>query len=266
MSVRSLSLPQIRLLRWRGGGRWPYGLIVTWLLIMISIPILRWTVGDGALRWGVTAGVVALAAAIVALLRQMWGVARTLRVMLTVAPLAWAVEWVGSTTGIPFGRYHYTDLLQPQLFHVPLLIPLAWLMMLPTAWAVAYLLTGTTEGWRFVLVSALAFTAWDFFLDPQMVGWGFWMWDQPGGYFGIPWVNFAGWVLSSALLTWLAHPPAPPVPPLLIVYVITWLLQTMGQLLFWGMPGPALVGFVTMGCFVALVGHRQGWFSSTRVQ
>jgi uncharacterized membrane protein len=227
-------------------------LVAAWLLTMLSLPILRWTVGDHVLPWGVYASVVILAVAVVELLGRAWGWWATVQVALVVLAGAWAVEWIGSSTGMPFGAYTYTAALQPQLGGVPLLIPLAWLMMLPTAWAVAYAITGRQRGGWFSLVSALAFTAWDFFLDPQMVGWGFWIWEPPGGYFGIPWLNFAGWLLSAALLTLLARPPAPPVTPLLLVYTITWLLQTIGQLLFWQMPGPALSGFVTMGIFVVL--------------
>jgi putative membrane protein len=132
------------------------------------------------------------------------------------------------------------------------LIPLAWLMMLPAAWAVASVITDSHRGWRFVLVSALALTAWDCFLDPQMVSWGYWVWATPGGYFGIPWINFAGWALSAGLLTLLARPLPLPIPPLLAIYTITWALQSTGQLFFWQMPGPALSGFIAMGLFVCL--------------
>src|SRR5690606_41755819 len=31
---------------------------------------------------------------------------------------------------------------------------------------------------KFILVSALALTVWDLFLDPQMVAWGFWIWER----------------------------------------------------------------------------------------
>ncbi|RIK41976.1 MAG: carotenoid biosynthesis protein [Chloroflexi bacterium] len=238
--------------------RLPYLLIALWVLSMVSIPILRWTLGDGVLVWGVNLTVVLLAAGVVALLWQQWGAPETLRVGALVVAGSWAVEWFGSTTGIPFGAYDYTPALQPQAGHVPLLIPLAWLMMLPPAWAVAYAITGGGDGWRFVTVSALALTAWDLFLDPQMVAWGYWVWAEPGGYFGIPWGNFAGWALSAALLTLLARPPAPPLRPLLVVYTVTWLLQSIGQLFFWQMPGPAVSGFIVMGIF-ALLAWRRSW-------
>lgn len=233
----------------------PYDwLMACWLVAMISIPILSWVIGNEILPWGVLVTVVLLVAAVLGVLLRAWGVVRTWRMAAIILPVAWLIEWIGSTTGFLFGQYHYTALLQPQLGHVPLIIPLAWLMMLPPAWAIAAVITRGHTGWRFVLISALAFTAWDFFLDPQMVQWGYWVWTathlDANSYFGIPWANFAGWAISAALLTTLVQPKQISVQPLVTIYVITWLLQTIGQLCFWGMPGPALTGFVTMGLFI----------------
>ncbi|MDQ3248518.1 MAG: carotenoid biosynthesis protein, partial [Chloroflexota bacterium] len=173
-------------------------LIIIWDVVMISIPIVRWVLGDQILHWGVLVGVILQVMAVLAILSGAWGAKRTLAMTSIVLPAAWLVERIGSSTGLPFGAYHYTALLQPQLGQVPLIIPLAWLMMLPPAWAVAAVITRARSRFWFILTSALAFTAWDFFLDPQMVGWGYWVWEQRGGYFGIPWTNFAGWVISAA--------------------------------------------------------------------
>ena len=249
--------------RWRntlGGWRLnqpmqPYDwLMASWLVAMISIPILSWVIGDAVLPWGVMVTVLLLVASVLGVLLRAWGVVPVLHMTTLVLPVAWLIEWIGSTTGFPFGQYHYTALLQPQLGHVPLIIPLAWLMMLPPAWAIAAVITRGRGRLAFILVSALAFTAWDFFLDPQMVKWGYWVWAEryaeSSTYFGIPWVNFLGWTLSAALLTVLARPGQIPIQPLVTIYVITWILQTIGQLCFWQMPGPALTGFVTMGLMI----------------
>lgn len=227
-------------------------LIVAWVITMVSIPILRWMMGDEILPMSMITGVLLQAAAVLVILQASWGTRETLRTVALVLPLAWLIERIGSTTGIPFGEYHYTDALAPLAGGVPLIVPIAWLMMLPPAWAVATAITGQPRGWRFIVVSALAFTVWDLFLDPQMVNWGYWVWAHPSGYFGIPWVNFLGWFLASAFLTWVIHPVRPPVVPLLVIYIITWFLQSVGQFFFWGMPGPATVGFVGMGIFVVL--------------
>jgi lycopene beta-cyclase len=229
-----------------------------WALAMISIPILRWVLGDDALPVGVWVTVSLQAAATVTALAAVWGVSRALGTAALLVVLGWLVEFVGSQSGIPFGTYLYTEALQPQIGDVPVVIPVAWLMMLPTAWAISERIVGRSRPLVFAFVAALAFTAWDLFLDPQMVNWGYWNWQRPGGYFGIPWVNYLGWVGSALLFTWLVRPgplPQPEARPLIILYTVTWLLQSVGLALFWGLIGPAAVGFVVMGAFVLLA-----WF------
>ncbi|RMF48927.1 MAG: carotenoid biosynthesis protein, partial [Chloroflexota bacterium] len=105
---------------------------------MISLPISRWTLGEEATPLALSIGVIFQVAVGMSFLAQRWSAWRLMRTGLTVILLGWAVEWIGHQTGFPFGFYSYTERLQPQLGGVPLLIPLAWLMMLPPAWAVAF--------------------------------------------------------------------------------------------------------------------------------
>jgi putative membrane protein len=135
-------------------------------------------------------------------------------------------------------------------------IPLGWLMMLPPSWAVAQAITDRIKPrWEFptfVGLSALAMTAWDLFLDPMMVTWEMWVWDNPASYFGIPWINYLGWLLVSALITILIRPGKLPVAPLLIIYTTIWLLKSVGLGIFWGILGAAIVGSVFMGSITIL--------------
>ncbi|MCS6908729.1 MAG: carotenoid biosynthesis protein [Anaerolineales bacterium] len=230
-------------------------LLILWVLTMIALPIVGWTLGEDALRRGMSIGVLVQCAAVLGALQAQWGWRRTLRTSFWVIAGAFLAEWLGSTTGFPFGKYSYTPLLQPQLAGVPLLIPLAWMMMLPPAWAIAQMILGeqvSLNSWKGISLSALAFTAWDLFLDPQMTAWGFWVWEAPGSYFGIPLVNFLGWLLVAAVLTAVAHPNELPLLPLVSLYILTWLFQTIGLGIFWAQPLPALCGFLGMGIFVFL--------------
>ena len=231
-------------------------LIGVWLLVMISVPILGWTGGVGARDAGVTLSVAAQLIAVMALLATRWGAKRTLVVAALLIGATWVVEFLGHTTGLPFGQYRYTNVLQPQLGGVPVIVPMAWAMMLPAAWAVATVLRADTSRWRFALVSGLALAAWDLFLDPQMVSWGYWEWQQAGAYFGIPLLNFVGWSLTAAAVTALIRPRDIPVLPLLVIYTATCLLQFTGQLVFWSMPGPAITGGVVMGGLAMLAWRR----------
>lgn len=240
-----------------------YSFIAMWVLSMIALPIARWTFGDSVLSIGITATVIAQVAAVFVALRQRWGIQRTLLTLLMVGIITWIAETIGSRTGIPFGYYRYTPLLQPQIAGVPFFVPLAWFMMLPPAWAAAQVIVGARNRLAFATVSAIALTVWDLFLDPQKVAWGFWVWTDSGGvvtysggYFGVPWLNFLGWLLVAMIVTALVRPDNLPIRPLLVVYGITWIFQTIGQICFWNLPGPAVVGFLGMGSMVALVWWR----------
>lgn len=223
-----------------------------WLLILVVLPLTQRSLGADALPRGVALSVLLQLTAVTAILVDAWGWPRVLRVGGAVAALAWAAEAFGAATGFPFGAYRYTATLQPQIAHVPLLVPLAWLMLLPLAWAAAQALVGSARPLRFALATALAFTAWDLLLDPHMVSWGFWVWAVPSGYFGIPWTNFLGWLLVSAAITRAVRPTAVPVRPLLLIYTITWALEAIGQAFFWHLPGPAAIGGLAVGLFVVL--------------
>jgi putative membrane protein len=232
-------------------------LFAAWVLSMIGLPIAKYVWGETALTRGVVTGVILQALLVLSLMHSAWGAARTFQTVAIVSILTWLVEAVGTATGLPFGVYEYSALLQPQIAHVPLLIPLAWLMMFPAAWAVAYRVVGKWQGVSFVAVSALSMTAWDLFLDPQMVAWGLWTWAKPGGYFGIPWQNYLGWLLAAALITVAVRPHELPTGPFMLIYVVTWLLEAIGLLFFWGLPGPALVGFVGMGSLIWLARQQR---------
>lgn len=109
------------------------------------------------------------------------------------------VELIGATTGLPFGRYSYTDVLQPQLAGVPAAMFCAWVILIAYVKALLEPL-----GWsrrRGVAIGAAWMTAIDLAIDPVATqALDFWRWHAPGAYYAIPLSNFAGWFLVSALL------------------------------------------------------------------
>lgn len=238
-----------------------------WVLVMVSVPIVRWVAGAGAERVGIAAGVFAQVAVVIAALASSlaWF---TVVIVALIPVLGWASEVLGSKTGVPFGDYHYTEVLQPQVAHVPVLIPLAWLMMMPPAWAVGAVLAPGMPLAQWAIAAA-AFTAWDVYLDPLMVKWDFWRWRRGGAYLGIPLVNYVGWfIVAFAITAALALIAAAagialfdsiPHAPLILVFLVTWLLQFIGQFVFWGLRTSAIAGFVAMGLFAAAMVVRLGW-------
>jgi lycopene beta-cyclase len=232
-----------------------------WLISMMALPIMLWTLGDAVFPTGITLAALIQAGVVFFMLMQQWGWRAALRAFVLTALLSWAAEWAGSHTGLLFGSYHYTALLQPQIVGVPLLIPVAWFMLLPPSWVIAQQILGDhLKGLRrqiaFAALSALALTAWDLYLDPQMVARGFWIWAQPGAYFGIPWSNYAGWFITAFLITLLIRPTHLKPLPLGFIYAAVWFFQGIGQAMFWGQPGPAFVGLMVMGAVWACALYR----------
>jgi uncharacterized membrane protein len=127
-----------------------------------------------------------------------WGTSRTTVAAGAVAGATAAVEHIGTTTGRPFGGYSYTGALRPAIGGVPAIVPLAWFAMAVPAREAAHAALGhRSTPARRVAVGAAALTSWDLFLDPQMVGEGYWRWARPGRYRGIPLSNYCGWFATS---------------------------------------------------------------------
>lgn len=136
------------------------------------------------------------------------GVRHTLIFAGASAVISWAFEQVGVETGAIYGPYYYTDFLGFKLGHVPLLIPMAWFMMIYPSYIITNLIVdGQPTGSRGSLariaglsfLTAMVMTAWDLVVDPMLSGPLFkaWVWEQGGPYFGVPIQNFIGWLLTT---------------------------------------------------------------------
>jgi uncharacterized membrane protein len=119
-----------------------------------------------------------------------------------------AFENLGVLTGFPFGRYYYTDNLGPKVFLVPVLIGPAYVGTGYLAWTIARVLAGATHPrvprlpghltFTVPLVAAFMMVSWDLSFDPvaSTVNQS-WIWLDGGGYFGVPFSNFLGWLLTT---------------------------------------------------------------------
>ena len=149
---------------------------------------------------------------------------------ITVA-VTWSYEHVGVETGLIYGAYHYTDSLGLKLGHVPIIIPIAWFMMIYPSYIIANLIGGGRRKIMMIrddkssnsnnnysnnrttllqilglsFLSAVIMTAWDFVVDPYLSGptERAWIWEHGGQYFGVPLHNFGGWLLTTFTIYFL---------------------------------------------------------------
>jgi uncharacterized membrane protein len=184
------------------------------------------------------------------------GLRTAIELLLLCIVVCGGLEVLSVQTGIPFGRYVYSGALGPGIFGVPFLVPLCWLMM---AYPVIRLTELLAVGWWRVPLAALALTAWDLFLDPQIVRSGLWTWLEPGFYAGIPLQNYIGWLVTATILfaLWFSgpgktsHAPPPDVFATLphLAYLWTWIGSTIVNLVWWNQPLVGVVGGIGMALF-----------------
>ncbi len=124
------------------------------------------------------------------------------------AAVSWIFEQAGVMSGLIFGAYHYTDVIGFKVGAVPLLVPLAWFMMMYPSYVIANIILARKADPAFrdaagmagaSLLGAAVMTAWDLGLDPRMSGPQVlaWVWENGGAYFGIPYQNFIGWMATT---------------------------------------------------------------------
>ena len=158
----------------------------------------------------------------------MLGWERALVLLALCTFLSFGAEFVGQSTGLIFGPYYYTSLLGPKILgRVPVLIPFAWYMMFYPSYVVTNLLAESKpvseqSGTAWLLwvsaLSAMVMTAWDLTMDPIMsfhpcqagsirclptvldenvIGHPAWVWVKGGEHFGVPLLNYRGWLLTA---------------------------------------------------------------------
>jgi uncharacterized membrane protein len=193
------------------------------------------------------------------------GAAGTVVFFVTGISLGLCFESLSIRTGFPFGPYYYTPLFGPGVFEVPLIIPLAWYVIVYLGYVMSNLLierapvvvSGAPNAIWLSLMGAGIVTAYDLAADPFMVRKiGAWVMLNPGDYFGEQLRGFGGWTLVSFLIALFARlihrririrPPAQPsvlaaAYPLL-AYAVWWLFFSVA-----GYPrGTRVIALYAMG-------------------
>ena len=185
--------------------------------------------------------------------------------MLPAISLSLGSELLGTSTGFPFGHYRYLSGLGYKIAGlVPFTIPLSWFYLGFSAYIIALtgLKTLKIKDWLSqigaIFFGSLCLTSWDFVLDPAMsqAPIPFWVWDQPGAFFGMPYQNFAGWMgtgtlfMTVAALLWKIKPYTLPRNDLklpLAVYLANFAFAAILSLTA-GFYIPVLLGFI-LGIF-----------------
>jgi uncharacterized membrane protein len=179
---------------------------ICWLLAVIGISrTMRLPIDE---RWAAS-GLLILEGCIALLwIAETYSWQRAIAFALIVLSLAFIIEFIGVTTGFPFGRYHYTGALIPPVFgRVPAPITCAWLMIVLGSFVAARTYTKRARRGITVIIAAALATGLDACLEPTAFHVkAYWLWEQSGPYYGVPTRNFAGWFVAALVVIVCAAP------------------------------------------------------------
>jgi len=138
---------------------------------------------------------------------QSLGKRNGVQLILLMCVFAIVLENIAIITGFPYGRFEYRSFIGQNIGHVPWTVGFAWTPILFGALSLTrkYLSSSLFPAHTVVanavisiVATAALMTLFDVVLDPGSVSLGFWVWENSAGFYGVPWSNFFGWLLSSA--------------------------------------------------------------------
>jgi len=157
--------------------------------------------------------------------------------LVTLISYTYAIEYVGATTGLPYGEFSYVVSLGPMLFGtIPYALPLFFIPLVVNSYLLTVLLLGERANRAVIRLPVVAATvvAIDLVLDPAAVALGFWTFSD-GVFYGVPAINYAGWVLSAVVATVLIDTAFPRTALLDRVTNCAYMLDDMVSfVLLWG--------------------------------
>jgi|Deesub1362B_J571_1020462.scaffolds.fasta_scaffold00012_217 putative membrane protein len=135
-------------------------------------------------------------AAIIISSRKLW---KSLpRLYITALIVGFFAELIGTRVCLPFGCYYYKN-LQPQIYGVALSVPLTWGIFGFFSYLTAYQFFKKQS--QRILFASFLMVIIDLAVDPIMTSWDAWIWETITSlnWFGIPWINYLGWFLTSLI-------------------------------------------------------------------
>lgn len=206
--------------------------------------------------FSVQAAFVLLVALYLASSFALWGARRAGLFLVATWLVSYCVEYVGVKTGFPFGHYVYTTHMGPLLGPVPVFIPLIWCSL-------GYFCLQACG--PSIVAPSMLMMVLDVSFDPIFAG-SLWIWHPTAGpaYYGVPVLNFVGWLLTSVLIfsafsLLTQRGRARPLASLIysggsregVLFYLVFGLSTVLFLVSQSLPGAAVVSAVLYGGTVA---------------
>ncbi len=191
--------------------------IVRWIMCvvyLISVIVFAGKPGYGT-------GIVATCGLLFCLLHgpKRYGMKTTLIFLVMAYAISTFMEDMSIRFGFPFGNYHYnadylisddfTQGMLPYIDQVPFQVGIMYIAMVYFSWTIACIILDHADRRldsnlnlvALPAVGAFIMCQFDLVQDPVTSTYdGIWIWENGGGVFGVPLVNFLGWYLTAFII------------------------------------------------------------------
>jgi putative membrane protein len=176
------------------------------------------------------------------------------------------MESLAVLTGVLYGSFSYGSIVGWKIFGItPWTVPFAYVpLVLGTVPFASQLVN---KYWQLILTSTLLLVVIDMVLDPGAILLGMWYYDAGGIYYGVPWSNFFGWLISGALSStiFIYFSKEKIQEQKNIDFPMNLTLSTIYILAFWcsvalwsGMVFPALIGALLIFSYILFL-RKNNW-------
>lgn len=112
--------------------------------------------------------------------------------------IALLFEYIWVQSCIPYGCFHYGDVLGSKILHtVPWTVFVGWTPLI--IWVYTVISRYIHNKLLYIPIWAILLTLIDIVLDPWAVWLGFWTFGAGGWYYNVPRSNFGGWMISWSI-------------------------------------------------------------------
>lgn len=109
--------------------------------------------------------------------------------------LTFLTELMGVRTGLIFGAYHYGETMLIQLFNIPIVIGMNWVILMLGSYSLARMIFRRSV---FIpLFSSLLIVGFDFLMEEVAMKLDYWQWDRNN----IPLQNYIAWFFISLIFS-----------------------------------------------------------------
>ena len=140
---------------------------------------------------------------------MIWGWLNVITFAIISFSIGTFMEIIGTKTGLIFGgKYKFNLKLSPgpSIYGIPLIIPISWSGLIYMIINYCELVLGGSlyflqnQNITLLLLPSILMVLLDLVLDPIAVDEKRWIWKKSGAYYGVPFLNFVGWLFTTFLI------------------------------------------------------------------